>query len=149
MLSITESLIFVAISESISELLGNGFIGLVSCIDCMKNKISTISFILAGLATSRFCLIWTIVTDGFLKLFSSDVHSSGNLVEYNGYLWIVMNQSSIWFATSPASSISWRYPVFSPHLSGWRVGLNMVLFLLWGCLLYFMTSYFSTFCEDC
>ena len=72
MLSIMESLlIFVAITESILELLGNGFIGLVSCIDCKKNKISTISFILAGLATSRFCLIWTIVTDGFLKLYSS------------------------------------------------------------------------------
>ena len=56
MLSIIESLlIFVAVSESILGLLRKGFIGLVSCIDSMKNKkISTISFILTGLAISRF-----------------------------------------------------------------------------------------------
>ena len=138
MLSIIESLlIFVAVSESILGLLGNGFIGLVSCIDGMKNKkISTISFILTGLAISRFCLIWTIVTDGFLKLFSPDVHSSGNLIEYNGYLCIVMNQSSIWFATCLSIFYFLKISSFSHRIFLWLKGrLNMVLFLLLGCLL--------------
>ena len=138
MLSIIESLlIFVAVSESILGLLGNGFIGLVSCIDGMKNKkISTISFILTGLAISRFCLIWTIVTDGFLKLFSPYVHSSGNLTEYNGYLWIVMNQSSIWFATCLSIFYFLKISSFSHHIFLCLKGtLNMVLFLLLGCLL--------------
>ena len=118
-------------------LLGNGFIGFVSCIDGMKNKkISTISFILAGLATSKFCLIWTIVIDGFLKLFSPDVHSSGTLIEYNGYLWIVMNQSSIWFATCLSIFYFLKISTFSHRIFLWLKGrLNMVLFLLLGCLL--------------
>ena len=103
----------------------------------MKNKkISTISFILAGLATSKFCLIWTIVIDGFLKLFSPDVHSSGNLIEYNGYLWIVMNQSSIWFATCLSIFYFLKISTFSHRIFLWLKGrLNMVLFLLLGCLL--------------
>ena len=73
MLSIVEGLlIYVAVSESVLGVLGNGFIGVVSCIDCVKSKkIPTVSLILTGLASSRFCLIWTIVTDGFLKLYSS------------------------------------------------------------------------------
>ncbi|EPQ08156.1 DNA-binding protein A [Myotis brandtii] len=39
MLSIAEGLlIFIAVGESILGVLGNGFIGLVNCIDCVKNK---------------------------------------------------------------------------------------------------------------
>ena len=125
-------------------LLGNGFIGFVSCIDGMKNKkISTISFILAGLATSKFCLIWTIVIDGFLKLFSPDVHSSGNLIEYNGYLWIVMNQSSIWFATSLSIFYFLKIANFSHHIFLWlRSDIKRVLLLLMG---YLLISWLVTF----
>lgn len=103
----------------------------------MKNKkISTISFILAGLAIARVCLIWTIVTDGFLKLCSPDVHSSGDLIEYNGYLWIVMNQSSIWFATCLSIFYFLKISSFSHCIFLWLKGrLNMVVFLLLGCLL--------------
>ena len=115
----------------------------------MKNKkISTISFILAGLATSKFCLIWTIVIDGFLKLFSPDVHSSGNLIEYNGYLWIVMNQSSIWFATSLSIFYFLKISTFSHRIFLWLKGrLNMVLFLLLGCLLISWLVTFPHFVE--
>ena len=55
MLSIVEGLLlFVAVNESVLGVLGNGFIGLVNCINCVKNKkISTLSLILTGLASSR------------------------------------------------------------------------------------------------
>ena len=67
MLSIVEGLLlFVAVNESVLGVLGNGFIGLVNCINCVKNKkISTLSLILTGLASSRFCLIWIITHCSF------------------------------------------------------------------------------------
>uniref|UniRef100_A0A8C2NHC8 Taste receptor type 2 n=1 Tax=Capra hircus TaxID=9925 RepID=A0A8C2NHC8_CAPHI len=120
MLSIVEGLLlFVAVSESVLGVLGNGFIGLVNCINCVKNKkISTLSLILTGLASSRFCLIWIITTDAYVRLFSPDMYLSGDLSQYIAYLWIIMNQSSVWFATS----LSIFY------------FLKIILLLLMGCL---------------
>ena len=72
MLSVLEGLlIFVALSESILGVLGDGFIGLAYFIECVKNKKFSISFILMGLATSRICLIGLTTTDGFVKTFFS------------------------------------------------------------------------------
>nr|ANV20949.1 bitter taste receptor T2R10 [Canis lupus] len=137
MLSILEGLlIFIAVSESILGSLGNGFIGLVNCIDCVKNKkFSMVGFILTGLATSRICLILIIITDGFIKIFSPDMYSSGNLIDYISYLWVIINQSSIWFATSLSIFYFLKIANFSHHIFLWLKGrINSVLPLLMGSL---------------
>ncbi|XP_043736704.1 taste receptor type 2 member 10-like [Cervus elaphus] len=137
MLSIVEGfLFFVAVSESILGVLGNGFIGLVNCIDCVKNKkISTLSLILIGLASSRFCLIWILITDGYVRVFSPDIYLSGNLIHYIAYLWIIMNQSSVWFATSLSIFYFLKVANFSHCIFLWLKGhITKILLLLMGCL---------------
>ncbi|KAM9684281.1 taste receptor type 2 member 10-like [Dama dama] len=136
MLSIVEGfLFFVAVSESVLGVLGNGFIGLVNCIDCVKNKISTLSLILIGLSSSRFCLIWILITDGYVRVFSPDIYLSGNLIQYIAYLWIIMNQSSVWFATSLSIFYFLKVANFSHRIFLWLKGhITKILLLLMGCL---------------
>ncbi|XP_003470354.1 taste receptor type 2 member 10-like [Cavia porcellus] len=94
-------LIFVATSESVLGLLGNGFIGLVNCTECVKKKkCSLICFILTGLAISRLCVICIITVDGCTKIFSPDTYIFSNLVEYVFYLWTIFNHLTISFTTS-------------------------------------------------
>ncbi|XP_032015517.1 taste receptor type 2 member 10 [Hylobates moloch] len=129
MLSVVEGIfIFVVITESVFGVLGNGFIGLVNCIDCAKNKLSTIGFILTGLAISRIFLIWIIITDGFINIFSPDIYASGNLIEYISYFWVIINQSSMWFATSLGIFYFLKIANFSNYIFLWlKSRTNMVL----------------------
>ncbi|XP_055252446.1 taste receptor type 2 member 10-like [Moschus berezovskii] len=138
MLSIVEGLlVFVAVSESILGILGNGFIGVVSCIDCVKSKkISTVSLILTGLASSRFCLIWIIITDTYVRMFFPDIYLSGNLIQYIAHLWIIMSQSSVWFATSLSIFYFLKIANYSHCVFLWLTGhINRVLLLFMVCLL--------------
>ncbi|XP_023364923.1 taste receptor type 2 member 10-like [Otolemur garnettii] len=101
MLSVLESIfLFAAIMESILGVLGNGFIALVYCIECVKKKLSMLGFILTGLAISRICLIWVIMIDGVMGVLSPYTYYSSNLKEYISYVWVIINHSSICFATS-------------------------------------------------
>ncbi|KAL4839287.1 hypothetical protein H8958_018668 [Nasalis larvatus] len=137
MLSVVEGiLIFVVISESAFGVLGNGFIGLVNCIDCAKNKLSTIGFILTGLAISRIFLIWIIITDGFIRIFSPDIYASGKLIECISYFWVISNQSSIWFTTSLSIFYFLKIANFSNYIFLWlKSRTNRILPLLMGFLL--------------
>ncbi|XP_068827706.1 taste receptor type 2 member 10-like [Capricornis sumatraensis] len=138
MLSIVEGLlIYVAVSESVLGVLGNGFIGVVSCIDCVKSKkIPTVSLILTGLASSRFCLIWIIITDAYVRMFFPDTYLSGNLSQNIAHLWIIMNQSSIWFATSLNIFYFLKIANYSHCIFLWLKGhINRVLLLFMGSLL--------------
>lgn len=137
MISILEGLlIFIAVSEAVLGVLGNGFIGLVNCVDYVKNKkFSMIGFILTGLATSRVFLILLIITDGLIKLFSPDMYYSGKLIDFISYSWIIINQSSIWFATSLSIFYFLKIANFSHHIFLWLKGrINRVLHLLMGSL---------------
>ncbi|XP_036889762.1 taste receptor type 2 member 10 [Sturnira hondurensis] len=138
MLSVVEGLfISIAVVESILGTLGNGFIGLVNCTDCVKNKkCSVIGLILIGLATSRIFLIWIIITDGFIRILSPHTYSSGSLIEYMSYLWIIINHSSVWFATSLNIFYFLRIANFSHYIFLWlKRRINKVLSLLIGLLL--------------
>nr|BAM38272.1 taste receptor, type 2, member 10 [Pan troglodytes] len=129
MLRVVEGIfIFVVISESVFGVLGNGFIGLVNCIDCAKNKLSTIGFILTGLAISRIFLIWIIITVGFIQIFSPNIYASSNLIEYISYFWVIGNQSSMWFATSLSIFYFLKIANFSNSIFLWlKSRTNMVL----------------------
>ncbi|XP_006866136.1 PREDICTED: taste receptor type 2 member 10-like [Chrysochloris asiatica] len=138
MLSVTEDiLIFIVVCETVLGSLGNGFIGLVNCIECVKNKkFSVIGFILAGLAVSRSFLIWILVIDGFLKTFFPDFYVSSGLIECISYLWIIINQSSLWFATSLNIFYFLKIANFSHHIFVWlKSGPKRVLLFLTGSLL--------------
>ncbi|XP_036311262.1 taste receptor type 2 member 10 [Pipistrellus kuhlii] len=135
MLSIAEGLlIFIVLGESILGVLGNGFIGLVNCIDCVKNKnFSVIGLILIGLATSRIFLIWIIIIDGLVKLFSPHLYSSGILIECITYAWITINHLSILFASSLSIFYFLKIANFSHHIFLWlKYRINRVLPLLMG-----------------
>ncbi|XP_004693333.1 PREDICTED: taste receptor type 2 member 10-like [Condylura cristata] len=129
-------LIFVVISESILGVLGNGFIGIVYCIDCVKKrKFSMIGFILIGLATSRICLIVMITTDGLIKLFFPDMYASGKLIDYVSYLWVIISQLNIWFTTSLNMFYFLKVANFSHHIFVWlKSRINRVLLLVMGSL---------------
>ncbi|KAM9230276.1 LOW QUALITY PROTEIN: taste receptor type 2 member 10 [Dugong dugon] len=135
MLSVMESILIFIRCESVLGVLGDGFTGLVNCIECVKNKkFCMIDCILPGLALSRICLIW-ISTDGFLKKFSPDMYVSSDLTEYISCLWIIIGQSSIWFANL---SIFYFLKIasFYQRLFLWLKGrLNKVLPLVMGSLL--------------
>ncbi|XP_012289713.1 taste receptor type 2 member 10 [Aotus nancymaae] len=137
MLSVVDGIfIFVVISESVLGVLGNGFIGLVNCIDCVKHKFSMIGFILTGLAISRICLIWLLITDGFIHIFSPDIYLSGNLLECISYFWLIINQSSIWFATSLSIFYFLKIANFSNTIFLWlKSRINRIPTFLMGCLL--------------
>ncbi|XP_054446909.1 taste receptor type 2 member 10 [Pteronotus mesoamericanus] len=138
MLSIVEGLfIFIAVIETILGILGNGFIGLVNCIDFVKKKkCSVIGLILIGLATSRMFLIWIIITDGFIKALSPDTYSHGNLIEYISYLWVIINHSSVFFATTLSIFYFLKIANFSHRVFlCWKHRINKVFSLLMGLLL--------------
>ena len=145
MLNVLEGLlIFVAVSESILGLLGDGFIGLAYFIECVKNKkFSTISFILMGLATSRICLIGLITTYGFVKIFSPEMYSSGYLIDCITYSWAILNPTSVFFATSLSIFYFLKIANFSHHIFLWlRSDIKRVLLLLMG---YLLISWLVTF----
>ncbi|XP_017373639.1 taste receptor type 2 member 10 [Cebus imitator] len=139
MLSVVDGIfVFVIISESVLGTLGNGFIGLVNCIDCAKHKFSIIGFILTGLAISRICLIWLLIADGFMHIFSPDIYLSNafNLVEGISYFWLIINQSSIWFATSLSIFYFLKIANFSNTIFLWlKSRINRIPTFLMGCLL--------------
>ncbi|XP_053410812.1 taste receptor type 2 member 10-like [Nycticebus coucang] len=137
MLSVVESIFFVvAAIVSILGFLGNGFIVLMYCTDCVKRKCSMLGFILTGLAISRACLIWIIIIDGFIWVFPPYRHYSHNLLEYINYMWVIINQSTIWFATSLNIFYFLKIANFSHYVFLWlKMRINRILSLLMGSLL--------------
>lgn len=148
MLSATESILLsVVISESILGILGNGFIGAVNCIECVKNKkVSVINFIFIGLAISRSCLIWTIITDGCIQLFSPRLYLTSSLVEYTTYSWVLSNQTCTWFTTSLTIFYFLRIANFSHPVFLWlKIKIHWIFSLLMGFLLISLLLSFPQF----
>ncbi|XP_053412571.1 taste receptor type 2 member 10-like [Nycticebus coucang] len=137
MLSVVEGIfIAVAIIESILGVLGNGLIALVFFIDCVRNKLSILGFILIGLAISRICLIWLIIMDGLMHILSPDTYYSSNQIEYINYMWVIINHSSICFATSLNIFYFLKIANFSHYIFlWWKMRISRILLLLKGFLL--------------
>lgn len=87
-----------------------------------------------------------IITDRFIKIFSPDIYLSGNLIEYISYLWVIINQSSIWFVTSLSIFLFPKVTNFSRHIFLWsksrinRAVPFLMEFLLISWLLAFLQS---------
>ncbi|XP_004599672.2 taste receptor type 2 member 10 [Ochotona princeps] len=148
MLSATESILLsVVISESIFGILGNGFIGAVNCIECVRSKkVSVINSIFIGLAISRICLIWTIITDGCIQLFSPRLYLTGSLVEYTTYSWVLSNHTCTWFTTSLTIFYFLRITNFSHPIFLWlKIKIHWIFSLLMGFLLISLLFSFPRF----
>ncbi|KAM4874061.1 taste receptor type 2 member 3 [Thomomys bottae] len=119
--------------------LGNGFLGLVNGSSWLKSKKSSLSdFIITGLALSRIILLWIIIVDGFLIVFSYEAHNSGTAMMIIDILWTFTNQLSIWLATSLGVLYCLKIASIS-HAAflwlKWRVSRVVVLILLGALLL--------------
>ncbi|KAM9697645.1 taste receptor type 2 member 3 [Dama dama] len=81
-------------------MLGNGFIGWVNGSSWFKSKrISLSDFIITNLAVSRIVLLWILLIDGVLLVFSSKLHDEGILMQIIDVFWTFTNHLSIWLAT--------------------------------------------------
>ncbi|CAO2606911.1 Taste receptor type 2 member 114 [Lemmus lemmus] len=138
MLSAAEGiLLFISTSESVLGILGDVFIGVVSCNYYVKNKkLSTIGFIISGLAISRICLVWLLIIDAYTKLFPGQFLSPVNTIEYMNYLWVIINNLSVLFATSLSVFYFLKIANFSHRVFLWfKRRINVVFIFLIGCLL--------------
>ncbi|XP_075409455.1 taste receptor type 2 member 8 [Tenrec ecaudatus] len=101
MLSIEDSIFMIIITgEFIAGLLGNGFIGVVTCIDWFKKKkLTSIDYILMSLAFSRISVICILEVDMILQIFYPDVSFSSKIIVVNNLFWVLSNHSSSWFGT--------------------------------------------------
>ncbi|CAO2606908.1 Taste receptor type 2 member 114 [Lemmus lemmus] len=117
--------------------IGNGLIAVVNCTDCTRKKmISKISFILTGLAISRIFLVWLLISEAYIKIFSPNLLSSISFIELISYLWIIISQLSFWFATILCIFYFVKIVNFSHYIFLWlKRRINTIFFLLIGCLL--------------
>ena len=138
MLSTMEGvLLSVSTSEAVLGIVGNTFIALVNCMDYNRNKkLSNIGFILTGLAISRICLVLILITEAYIKIFYPQLLSPVNIIELISYLWIIICQLNVWFATSLSIFYFLKIANFSHYIFVWlKRRIDLVFFFLIGCLL--------------
>ncbi|KAM5336536.1 taste receptor type 2 member 7-like [Glossophaga mutica] len=94
------TLMIIAVGEFSVGILGNTFIGLVNCMDWIKNKkIASIDLILTSLAISRICLLCVILLDYFILVLYPDIYATGKQMRIIDFFWTLTNHVSVWFAT--------------------------------------------------
>ncbi|XP_004693206.1 PREDICTED: taste receptor type 2 member 8 [Condylura cristata] len=135
----TEDTIFIVVvtGESVTGLLGNGYIALVSWRHCSKKKkISSINCILLSLAVSRICLVFFIATDSILRVLLPDFYENDQLQVVFSTFWTLINYLSIWVATCLNFFYLLKIANFSHPLFlwlKWRID-RAILWILLGCL---------------
>lgn len=96
---VDNTLMIIAAGEFSVGILGNAFIGLVNCMDWMKNrKIASVDLILTSLAISRICLLCIIIFDSFTLVLYPDVYSTGQQMRILDFFWTLTNHLNVWFA---------------------------------------------------
>uniref|UniRef100_A0A8C0Z8E4 Taste receptor type 2 n=1 Tax=Cyanistes caeruleus TaxID=156563 RepID=A0A8C0Z8E4_CYACU len=92
------SISIVAI-EVVVGFIGNGFITAVNSINWIKSrKISSADMILIFLSTSRFILQVTVLLHIY-SLYFADLFKLASMYKDFGAVWMLVNQSSLWFST--------------------------------------------------
>ncbi|XP_058425419.1 taste receptor type 2 member 3 [Diceros bicornis minor] len=132
--------VFLVLSTTqfILGMLGNGFIALVNGSSWFKNKrISLSDFIITNLALSRIVVLWVLLVDGVLMVFSSKVRDEGIVMQIIDIFWTFTNHLSIWLATCLSvlyclKIASFSHPTFL--WLKWRVS-RVVVWMLLGALL--------------
>ncbi|XP_028389006.1 taste receptor type 2 member 42-like [Phyllostomus discolor] len=125
-------LLIVVLGELITGMLGNGFIVLVNCIDCMKGqKLSLVDCILASLALSRIAALWITVFDSFIMALWPHLYAIEKLANCIVIFWTLSNHLAAWFATSLSIFYFFRVANFSHPCFAWlRWRISKVLLVL-------------------
>uniref|UniRef100_A0A8C8UCN4 Taste receptor type 2 n=1 Tax=Peromyscus maniculatus bairdii TaxID=230844 RepID=A0A8C8UCN4_PERMB len=138
MLSAAEGvLLSIATSEAVLGVLGNGFIAFVFLfVYCTRNKrISKTGFILIGLVISSICLVWMLISEAYIKIFSPKLLSSTNIIGHISYLWVTFSRLSFWFATSLSIFYFVKIVNVSHYIFLWlKRRIKTVFLFLIGCL---------------
>ncbi|KAM6168921.1 taste receptor type 2 member 3 [Erethizon dorsatum] len=139
MLELAEWLFLVVIvTQFILGNLGNCFLGLVNGSSWFTSKrISLSGFIITNLALSRIILLWLIFIDGVLRVFFSNMHGSGALIQVTDIFWTFVNHLSISFITCFGVLYCLKIANFSHPIFlwlKWRVS-RVVVWMLLGALL--------------
>ncbi|KAM8777514.1 LOW QUALITY PROTEIN: taste receptor type 2 member 7-like [Rhynchonycteris naso] len=93
-------LMVIAVGEFSVGISGNAFIGLVNCMDWIKNKkITSIDLILTSLAISRICLLCIILFDCFMLVLNPAFYTINTQMRTFVFFWILTTHVSVWFAT--------------------------------------------------
>ncbi|KAM9003138.1 taste receptor type 2 member 7-like [Sarcophilus harrisii] len=127
----------VTSGECLLGVLANGFIGLVSCIGCIKTRrVTSVDFILTGLAISRIGTLWALITMDFFGFFYFKRNVIDNWI-FSEFIWNLSNHSSAWFGSCLSmfyflKIANFSHPVFL--WLKWRIN-KVVLRVLMGCLL--------------
>ncbi|XP_066217266.1 taste receptor type 2 member 7-like [Saccopteryx leptura] len=97
---VKRTLMIIAVGEFSVGILGNAFIGLVNCMDWIKNKkIVSIDLILTSLAISRICLLCIILFDFFMVVLNPAFYTINTQMRTFSFFWILTSHVSVWFAT--------------------------------------------------
>ncbi|XP_004717728.1 taste receptor type 2 member 8 [Echinops telfairi] len=144
MLSIEDSIFMIIITGAlIVGLLGNGFIGLVTCIDWVKKKkLTSIDYIFTSLAFSRISVICILEVDMILQIFYPDVSFASKIRVVNNLFWVLGNHSSSWFGTCLSVFYLLKIANFSHPLFlwlKWRIDRLTVPLLLLCCIISLLT----------
>ena len=139
-MSVGTRVFFLAMStgEFILGVLGNGFIGLVNCIEWVKNgKVSSADFILTCLAVARIIQLWVTLLDSFIVGLAPHLYATGKLVKVVILLWALTNHLTTWFATCLSIFYFLKIANFSHFFFMWlKWRMNRVLLVL------FLASFF-------
>ncbi|KAM6216282.1 taste receptor type 2 member 14-like [Rhynchocyon petersi] len=102
MVSALQSFFIVILSiESITGILGNGFIALVNCIDWVKiRKISLVDQILTVLVMSRIFLLLSIIVNIFVRQFDQSASTNRKNILPIAICGAIANHFSVWLATT-------------------------------------------------
>ncbi|KAM7116510.1 taste receptor type 2 member 42-like [Molossus nigricans] len=101
-------------------LLGNGFIGLVNCIEWVKTgKVSSADFILTSLAVARIIHLGVILFDSYIMVFCPHLLATSKLLKVVTILWVLTNHLTTWFATCLSIFYFLKIANFSQSFFNW------------------------------
>ncbi|XP_037701180.1 taste receptor type 2 member 42 [Choloepus didactylus] len=124
--------LILATGEFLMGILGNGFIGLVNCIDWVKSrKISSVDCILTCLAITRISYLWIILLYSFAVVLWPHLHDIRKTLRFISFFWTLTNHLATWFATCLSVFYFLKIPNFShPCLIWLKWRINKVLLVL-------------------
>ncbi|XP_077026174.1 taste receptor type 2 member 42 [Tamandua tetradactyla] len=118
--------------EFLIGMLGNGFIGLVNCIDWVKSqKISSVDCILTCLAITRMSYLWIVCFDSFTLPIWPHLHATHKTRMFISIFWTLTNHLATWFATCLCVFYFLKIANFSHSCFIWlKLRISQVLLVL-------------------
>ncbi|XP_021045240.1 taste receptor type 2 member 117-like [Mus pahari] len=116
----------ILIMELVIGIIGNGFMALVHCMDCVKGKkMSLINQILIALSISRIFQLCLLFISLLLNFSYPDLTMRSRMIQVSNNVWIIANHFSMWLATCLSVLYFLKISNFSISLFlylKWRVG---------------------------